>query len=326
MGSSTQSAAATRRFVRCTADHFSSALSLTSLIIFLRTPTQDHPTLYLCSDMQRVTLFAGTLPIAYTDAGKGTRTIILLHGGAGPRSMQSLATALSSHNYRTITPVHPGFDNEPRPAYLMSVRDLATAYLALLDQLGVSDVIVVGNSMGGWLVAEMASRSPSRIGGFVLVNGVGIDTDGTDLTILNPFTVPPEQRAAAAWHDPSNNTMLVPPQGGAAMATMQNNQKAVAVYGGGDHFCYDPTLRGRLSGGAVSVPVLVLWGESDRIVTVEYGRRYVDVLGKHARLEVVKEAGHFPHLEKPEVTLKLITEFVQQTPIVGLKCSEQVAL
>ena len=267
--------------------------------------------------MQRVTLFAGTLPLAYADSGKGSRTFLLLHGGAGPRSVQSLATSLTSHNYRTLTPIHPGFDNEPRPAYFTTVSDLATAYLALLDQLAVDDVIVAGNSMGGWIVAEMASRSPSRISGFILINGVGIDTDGTDLTILNPANLPPEQRATAVWHDPSKST-FVPPTAGPALATMLNNQKALSVYAGsGEQFCYDPTLRGRLGSGALSVPMLVVWGESDRIVTLEYGRRYVEALGKHARLAVVSQAGHFPHLEQPDETTKLITDFAQQTPAVA---------
>ena len=262
--------------------------------------------------MQRVTLFAGTLPLAYTDTGKGTRTFLLLHGGAGPRSVKSLADMLVTHGYRVITPVHPGFDNEPRPAYLASVISLTTAYLALLDQLAVNDVIVAGNSLGGWIGVEMASRSPSRISGFVVMDGVGIDTEGTSLTILNPVSLPIEQRGAAIWHDPSKNTMT-PPQDTAGMAA---RVAAVAAYSGVEHFCYDPTLRSRLALGGVSVPVLVLWGESDRIVTLEYGRRLVEALGKHARLEVIERAGHLPHVEQPDATLKAIVNFAQQTPAV----------
>ena len=266
---------------------------------------------YLSTTMQRVTLFAGTVPIAYTDAGKGSRTFLILHGGAGPRSVQSLVQTLSTHN-RTIMPIHPGFDNEPRPAHFTSVNDLATAYLALLDHLALSDVVVVGNSVGGWIAAEMASRSPSRVSGIVIINGVGIDTEGTELSITNPTTVPPEQRSKLTWHDTSKFQL---PQGEAALAHMQRNQQTIGVYASTAHFCYDPTLRGRLSAsGGLGVPALVVWGESDRVVTVEYGRRYVEALGKHARLEVVKEAGHLPQLEKPDVTVKLITEFSQQTP------------
>ena len=264
--------------------------------------------------MQRVTLFAGTLPLAYTDSGTGSRTFLLFHGGAGPRSIHSLAGQLAKHSYRVLTPVHPGFDNEPRPAHLTTVRELATAYLALLDQLAVEDVIVVGNSMGGWIAAEMASRSPSRISGFVIIDGVGIDTDGTNLSILNPGNLPPEQRGAAAWHNPAKFSLL--PQGDAAMATMLNNQKSLAVYAGGEHFCIDPTLRSRLGSGGVSVPVLLVWGASDKIVTVEYAKRYVEALGKHARLEVVNEAAHFPHIEQADVTSKLILDFAQQTAAV----------
>ena len=267
--------------------------------------------------MQHTTLFAGTLTLAYTDSGKGSSTFLLLHGGAGPRSLQGLSAALTAQNYRTIVPVHPGFDGEPRPAQLTTIGELATAYLALLDELDVQDVVVAGNSMGGWLAAELASRNPSRIRGYVVMNGVGLDMDGTDLTIQNPGTMPPEQRNAAVWHNPAK--FAVAPQG-PALAVLLSNQRAMAVYAGtGAHFCVDPTLRGRLEGGAIRTPVLVLWGESDKIVTAEYGRRMAETMGEHATFKLVEEAGHFPQIEQLENTVRLIVEFARQTPAIAMR-------
>ena len=218
--------------------------------------------------MQRTTLFAGTLPIAYMDSGSGSRTFLLLHGGAGPRTMLGLANLLTASNHRAITPVHPGFDGEPRPAHCTSVGDLATAYLALLERLQLTDVLVAGNSLGGWIAVEMAARSPARISGVVNINGVGLDTVGTGLAITDLFSVPPPQRMQLAWHDVSKAPV---PQGEAALAALHGNLATMAVYSGGAHYAYDPTLRGRLeAAGGVALPVLVLWGESDGVVTVEH--------------------------------------------------------
>lgn len=61
---------------------------------------------------------------------------------------------------------------------------------------------------------------------------------------------------------------------------------------------HDPALRGRLA--SVVVPTLVLWGESDRVVTPTYGRQLADAV-PGARFELVPEAGHFPQVERLDV-------------------------
>jgi pimeloyl-ACP methyl ester carboxylesterase len=88
-------------------------------------------------------------------APPGGTGVLLLHGGAGPRSAAGLAAALSEHAY-VITPTHPGFDGTPRPDWADRVTDLALAYLDLIDTLDLSHVLVIGSSFGGWIAAEMA--------------------------------------------------------------------------------------------------------------------------------------------------------------------------
>src|SRR5947207_15196371 len=83
-------------------------------------------------------------------AAAGGSGVLLLHGGAGPRSVAGLADALSEHAY-VITPTHPGFDGTPRPDWMDGIADLAVAYLDLLDRLDLRDVLVAGSSVGGWI-------------------------------------------------------------------------------------------------------------------------------------------------------------------------------
>lgn len=75
--------------------------------------------------------------------------------------MAGLAGTLARAGH-TILPTHPGFDGRPRPDWCARTADLALADLALLDRIGVDDVIVVGNSAGGWIAAEMGPRAPAR--------------------------------------------------------------------------------------------------------------------------------------------------------------------
>ena len=249
----------------------------------------------------RVTLFSQTLPLAFSDEGTG-QTFLLLHGGAGPASMAGLS-AMLSQEARVVTPTHPGFNGEPRPDWFTRVDDLVLAYLALIEQLQLSNVVVVGNSVGGWIAAEMALRKSPHVAGIVLLNAVGIDGGSPELAIANPMTLPPAERAAHSFHDPARFALA--PSSPEAAKAMADNQATLRVYAG-EPFMHHPTLRSRLA--RISTPSLVVWGESDRIVNVGYGQLYADSI-PGARFERVAEAGHFPQIERPEEVVRLIRGF-----------------
>ena len=177
------------------------------------------------------------------------------------------------------------------------------AYLALLDRLDLSGVVVVGNSLGGWIAAELALRQSPRIDAVVLLNAVGIPSDGPGTEILDPATLSPAERGAAAFHDPGKFAIV--PAGPDGVAALVENQRTLRVYAG-EPFMHDPTLRARLSG--VRIPTLVAWGESDRIAPVAYGRLFADSI-PNARFELIAEAGHFPHIERLDAVVGLISDF-----------------
>lgn len=239
-------------------------------------------------------LFADTLPMTFTDDGKG-RAFVLLHGGAGARSMAGLAKSLAADG-RVVVPTHPGFDGTQRPEWFNRINDLTLAYLALIERLDLSEVTLVGNSMGGWIAAEMALRHSPHVKRIVLLNAVGIEG-----TIADPTKLAPPDRLALSFHDPKRFAIV--PDGPEALQRMAKNQETLRVYAGAA--MYDPQLQGRLQN--IAVPALVIWGESDRIVDVEYGRQFAEAI-PGARFERVKEAGHFPQIEKLQEVANLIAK------------------
>jgi pimeloyl-ACP methyl ester carboxylesterase len=239
----------------------------------------------MLSQKQRMDLFSETLRVAYVQQGQG-RAFLLLHGGAGPGSMMGLARALAA-SACTVVPTHPGFDGEPRPDRFARIDDLVLAYLMLLERLDLKNVVVVGNSVGGWIAAELALRKSPRIVGAVLLDAVGIDTGSPDRTIADPMKLPTAELLARSFHDPKK---FAPPPSPETAATLAQNQQALRVYAG-EPFMHDPGLRARLAG--MSSPTLIIWGESDRISDVDYGRRYAGCI-PGARFEVLPMAGHFP--------------------------------
>ena len=74
-------------------------------------------------------------------------------------------------------------------------------------------------------------------------------------------------------------------------------------------YMYDPKLAGRLH--RIRVPTLVLWGASDRIVSPDYGRAYSTLIAG-AQFELIEDAGHYPHIERPDLFTRKIVEFVSR--------------
>jgi pimeloyl-ACP methyl ester carboxylesterase len=251
--------------------------------------------------IKQLSLLAETLPLSVDDAGEG-RPFLLLHGGAGPGSMAGLAGALAGLG-RSILPTHPGFNGQPRPDWFHSVNDLVIAYLALIERLDLHDVIVVGNSLGGWLAAELALRRSPRITAIVLLNAVGIEPNEQTGEIADPLKLGPKV-AEYAFHDPGRFALT--PASPEAAAIMAANQQTLRVYSS-EHFMYEPGLRSRLP--AISIPTLLVWGESDRICTPAYGRQFSNLVPS-ARFELIPKAGHFPQIEQLNSVTEIIKTFI----------------
>ncbi|WP_030240351.1 alpha/beta fold hydrolase [Streptomyces sp. NRRL S-350] len=246
------------------------------------------------------------LSLTLDEEGAG-RPVLVLHGGGGPATVAGLARHLS-RTARTITPVHPGWDGTHRPAWLTGVDDLALVYLRLLHERGLRDVLVVGSSLGGWIAAEMAVRdSAGTITGLVLIDAVGVQVETEPITDV--FALDARGVAEHSWHDPDRSYVAPADVPTEELARRHANMATMRVLAG-DPYMHDPTLLRRL--GQVRVPALLLWGESDRIVTPAYGAAYADAFG-NGRLEVIPGAGHLPQLEQPEAVFALVDAHLHRT-------------
>ena len=249
-----------------------------------------------------ISLGAGTLPLTYSEQGSGC-PYLLLHGGAGPTSLSGLAAALAPTGH-VLLPTHPGFDGLLRPEWLSSVADLTTLYLLLLERLDLQDVVVIGNSVGGWLALELGLRASPRLAAVVVLDAVGLEPTAATGPILDPANIAPAERGAASFHDPARYSLA--PTSPEAVARMGANQQVLRVYAG-EPFMYSPTLRARLP--QLQLSTLVLWGASDRIVQPPYGQQLAELI-PGARFELVPQAGHFPQVEQLPAVLTHLQHFL----------------
>jgi pimeloyl-ACP methyl ester carboxylesterase len=238
------------------------------------------------------------------EAGSG-RPVLVLHGGGGPGTVAPLSRGLSK-TMRALTPTHPGWDGE-LPAGIATIADLAALYGDHLEAEDLSDVVVIGSSLGGWTGCELAlGPQRGRIAALVLIDAVGIAVEGEP--IADFFSLDARGVAEHSFHDAER--FYVDP---AALTDEQRRRAAQAMDAmrvlAGDPYMHDPGLRERLAG--IDVPTLVIWGEDDRIASAAYGRAYAASI-PGARFELLRECGHVPQLESPERTLALIEAFLDQ--------------
>jgi pimeloyl-ACP methyl ester carboxylesterase len=241
----------------------------------------------------------GPVDVTVSEYGQG-RPFLLLHGGGGPDTVARFGETLAAaEQVRVLVPIHPGFGGTPRPETLHTVRGLAALYVALLDQLGLDDVTVIGNSIGGWIAAEIAILNSPRVSRAILIDAAGLEVPGHP--VADFFSLTMDQVFELSFHNPGPyriDPATLPP---AAQAIAAGNRAALSAYAG--RAMTDPTLGGRL--WEVAVPTLVIWGDSDQMVDPEYGRAFAAAI-PGARFELLKDTGHMPQVETPGQLLEAI--------------------
>ena len=255
------------------------------------------------------------------DTGGAGPALLFLHGWSSSWQIFLLNIAAFMGTHRVIAVDLPGFGASELPREPLSIQGYARAVDAVCDALGVERVSVVGNSMGGFIGAELALSFATRVDRLVLVAAAGLSTErlprGLSLTAAHvvaagvPFATtlqspvvrrPRLRRAAMQW------VLRYPEKLSPALA-----QELVLSFGkpgfvAGLRAIMDYSYRDRLP--EIHVPVLVVWGRNDLLVPVGDAYAYAELIGDNARVEVFEDTGHAPMLERPSRFNALLRGFL----------------
>jgi pimeloyl-ACP methyl ester carboxylesterase len=239
--------------------------------------------------------------------GKG-RPILFLHPHIGLHGSEPLIARLAEHA-EVIVPSHPGYGHSDLPPGMTTVDDMSYLYLDLLDQLDLRDLTIVGASFGGWVAAEIATKTTQRISRLVMIGAVGVKLGPREKSdIVDIFATPRSRWEELTFRDVKfwqRDYEALPED---ELTVIARNREATALFAW-NPYMYDPKLKQRLH--RIRVPVLFLWGEADRFAPAEYGKAYCAAIPS-ARFELVSEAGHFPHIEQAERVARRILEEMRE--------------
>lgn len=238
--------------------------------------------------------------IAYYEQGAGP-ALVLVHGMSGSAAFEwgRVLPALA-RRFRVIAPYQIGFAPSAQPDITYDAAAFVDSLGAFLTALSVRRASLVGESFGGWVVAQYARAEAERRGTalalpkldkLVIVDGaVGItpaDRKSPEPPGVNDPAVSAEIRAFFAGHPPADTRAI----------------RAKVV----PHIQQDTIRPDQLPGRRL--PTLVVWGDGDQIFPLPVGQRIAQGV-PGAKLAVIKDCGHIPSVERPGALVRALEGFL----------------
>jgi 4,5:9,10-diseco-3-hydroxy-5,9,17-trioxoandrosta-1(10),2-diene-4-oate hydrolase len=261
------------------------------------------------------------------EIGEGEPAVVFVHGLAGSwQNWLENIPHLAAGGHRVVAFDLPGFGASEMPSGKISIPGYGRFVDALLDRLGVGPAVFVGNSMGGFIGAEVAIQFPARVERLVLVSAAGLTAEyQRDERVLGVLRFGENLLSAwSAWLGARSDAVA-----GRARARRLLMRLVVARpdllpapliaeqvrAGGGPGFVdaldalTDYPIRPRLR--QIGCPTLIVWGTEDRLIPVrdadEFERLIPDV-----RKVVWEDTGHMAMLERPAAFNALVERFARE--------------
>ena len=265
---------------------------------------------------------------AFVQVGSGP-ALLLLHGlGCDHTTWTPVIDSLAKR-YTVIAPDLLGHGSSDKPRADYSVGGYANGMRDLLTVLGIDKTTVVGHSFGGGVAMQFAYQFPERTERMMLVASGGLGPEVTPgiRAITTPgfhqlmglLTLPGVRHAGVAGLKVAAAT---------GWRTTRDLGEVADIY---DSF-KDPHTRAAIRhvvravvdwrGQIVTMgdrayltdamPMAVVWGGDDKVIPVRHASNAATLAPK-ARVEVIPNAGHFPHKDHPERFVKIVHDWIRTT-------------
>jgi abhydrolase domain-containing protein 6 len=249
--------------------------------------------------------------------GKG-ETIVLIHGYTGNKDHWTRFARYIPEDYRVLSFDMPGHgDNDQSFDKTYSTDYMASALDQAVDTLGMTRFHIAGSSMGGWISVVYAARYPQKVMTIGLFDNAGlmnVAPQQSDLQVEtskgnNPFIITSRQDFEELFEyvfykKPFYPWPIVSVLSDRAIASNDFYTKL------GDDFLTQSTdIYPMLPG--LDVPVLVIWGDKDRILHVST----TQVLRKslpNSEIIIMKNCGHVPMMERPQEAAEYYVNFLSR--------------
>jgi pimeloyl-ACP methyl ester carboxylesterase len=233
--------------------------------------------------------------------------VVYLHGPFGQEWLGFLDDLATQR--KVYAPAHAGSVDNADLAQLDDLWDLILYYDDLFRALELNCFDLIGHSFGGMVAAEYAAAFPERVRKLVLIDAMGLWNP--ERPVEDHLLISPQRRTALRFHDAKSDVVA------AFLATPEDPQAAqdafihqVLALSSTSHFIHPVPERGlhkRLR--RITAPTLAVWGAEDQLTPPSYAEDFAAAI-KDARVALVPNAGHTPHLEQRAEVSRLVNSFL----------------
>jgi pimeloyl-ACP methyl ester carboxylesterase len=277
-------------------------------------------------EVQHVTLHGHRR--AYVKVGSGP-ALLLLHGlGCDHTTWEPVIDTLA-RRYTVIAPDLLGHGQSDKPRADYSLGGYANGMRDLLTVLGIDKVTVVGHSFGGGVAMQFAYQFPERTERLVLVASGGLGAEVTPAIraistpgfhqVMGVLTLPGLRHLGKAGLIALSRTGVMAARDLDEVAEIFDSFKDPAARAAIRHVVSAVVdWKGQIVTMAdrayltEAMPMAVIWGRDDRVIPVSHANNAA-ALAPGARVEVIPNAGHFPHKDHPQRFAKVVHEFIRST-------------
>ena len=261
--------------------------------------------------------------VNYVDIGAGDGPpVVFVHGLSGNWQNWLENLPRFAQERRTVALDLPGFGESEPPAEKISISGYGRAVDELCERLDLGEVAVIGNSMGGFIAAEMAIQFPERVERLGLVSAVGITSvvaNRTPVMMWGRIAMMAGSRSAAE----RRMAILRPRLRHLAFSTLVRHPSRIPtdllfeISQGAGRSAFKPALESFLDYDVrdrmpdIRCPTLVVWGEKDMLVPVADAHEYERLI-PGARAVVFDDTGHIPMAERPNTFNDCVLEFLDE--------------
>jgi pimeloyl-ACP methyl ester carboxylesterase len=263
--------------------------------------------------------------VDYGSSDDGREPVVFVHGlgGCWHNWLENIPRA-AAEGRRAIAIDLPGFGFSEMPADDISISGYGRVVNAQCDLLDVGEVVLVGNSMGGFISAEVAIQFPARVARLVLVSAAGVTTsDLYGAPVLAGARVVAALATRAATmsekvvrrphlqHLAYNSFIRHPTRIRRELLYEITRGSGRPGFVDALRAIIDYDFRDRLP--EIGCPTLIVWGTDDMLVPSSDADEYERLIDG-ARKVVLEDTGHMAMIERPQTFNDCMMEFLAAEP------------
>jgi pimeloyl-ACP methyl ester carboxylesterase len=238
----------------------------------------------------------------YIDEGEG-QVVVLLHGLMGALSNWKEVVDKFKENYRVIIPMLPIYD---MPILTTGVKSLSKFLKKFVDHMGLTDFIIVGNSLGGHVGLMYVVANQENVKSLILAGSSGLyeNSFGGSFPKRGNYDYIRE-KVAFTFYDAKTATPELVDE---VFETVNNRERVIRILA-----MAKSAIRHNMAKdlGKIKIPVCIIWGKQDRVTPPDVAEQFHQLI-PGSELHWIDKCGHAPMMEQPEEFNVLLNQYLER--------------